>query len=218
VRVSAHIYRASTTSFASTLCQGEIISDLERIRLAPECLEREHLSPIDLIRVPHPLAIIMSQDCDLEQDFRVRQAENFPLLSTDRPPSDKLIPNVLFCNVVTAAQLYQPPAINSRIWERIKINKDERYHFLQSIEGGCDGQQIGLPELTIDFKRFFTMPTEEVYQRLRMAGTKRRACLNSPYLEHLSSRFSFYLGRVGLPEDHFSEPADILQGPKTRSP
>jgi len=62
------------------------------------------------------------------------------------------------------------------------------------------------------------MPTEEVYQRLRMAGTKRRACLNSPYLEHLSSRFSFYLGRVGLPEDHFSEPADILQGPKTRSP
>ena len=78
---------------------------------------------------------------------------------------------------------------------------------MQKVDATCDGLQQGLPELTIDFKRYFTIPTDEVYKRIEISETKRRCVLVGPYLEQLSSRFAYFIGRVALPEDHFSEPA-----------
>jgi len=149
--------------------------------------------------VTYDHAIVVTQDCDLEQDFRVR----FP----DEKPSDKLLPNILFCPVATAVELRGTTGITSDIWRRISQNKDERYHFLQAVEAGSDAQQSGLPELGIDFKRVFTLPTDELYLRIELGEAKRRSVLQSPYLEHLSERLAHFNSRVALPEDHFSEPA-----------
>jgi hypothetical protein len=139
----------------------------------------------------------------LEQDFKVRLMGN---------PSDKLLPNVLFCNLAKAEDLRGTAAttgINSEMWKRISQNKDERYHFLQAVDGSCDALQIGLPETGIDFKRYFSIPTDELYKRIEIGEAKRRCILVSPYLEHLSNRFAHFLSRIALPEDHFSEPADL---------
>jgi hypothetical protein len=139
----------------------------------------------------------MTQDCDLEQDYRVR---------SEGRASDKLLPGILFCEVAAAQELYgQIRQNNPKFWDRIKINKDERYHFLQRNESMCDLLGEGLAELAIDFKRYFTLPTDEVYKRIEIGETKRRCVLISPYLEHLSRRFAFYLSRVALPLDHASE-------------
>jgi len=62
----------------------------------------------------------------------------------------------------------------------------------------------GLPEFVIDFKHYFTLPTDEVYIRLQLE-TKRRCFLLSQYLEHLSDRFFFYQNRVVLDKEHKSE-------------
>lgn len=64
---------------------------------------------------------------------------------------------------------------------------------------------MGLPELGIDFKKIFTIPTDEIYQRIALGQVKRRAVLVSPYLEHLSSRFAYFLSRIALPQEHLSE-------------
>jgi len=56
------------------------------------------------------------------------------------------------------------------------------------------------PELGIDFKRYFTLPTAEVYYQIQRQAA-RRCCLRSPYLEHLSTRFHAYQQRLALPED-----------------
>jgi hypothetical protein len=40
----------------------------------------------------------------------------------------------------------------------------------------------------MDFKRYFSLPTEEVYYRID-SEAKRRCRLVSPYAEHLSTRF-----------------------------
>lgn len=144
----------------------------------------------------HPYALIVSQDCDLDWDFKARRGET---------SEDKLVPNILFCEVTTAAGLRGRSGINSDIWKRIKDNKDERYHFLQQIKPDEDALVEGLPELGIDFKRFFAVSTEAVYYQLT-GGMKRRCRLLSPYLEHFSTRFCYYQFRVALPADHFSEP------------
>jgi hypothetical protein len=194
---SAHIYTASPPGAGDCLRQSEILSNVVRIRLDLATLETD--AP-GITTVIHELAVVMTQDCDLEQDLKVRIAGQ---------QSDKILPNVLFCNVATAEALRGTPkttGINYEMWKRISQNKDERYHFLQAVDASCDAQQIGLPEIGIDFKRYFSIPTDELYRRLEMGEAKRRCVLASPYLEHLSSRFTYFLSRVALPEEHFSEP------------
>lgn len=130
------------------------------------------------------------------QDFKPRNEGNLE--------SDKIIPSVLFCEVITAEQLRGRADMKSNIWQRIRQNKDERYQFLEKVLSKDDLLGEGLPELGIDFKRYFTIPTDEVYFRLK-TDAKRRCRLVSPYLEHLSSRFYYFQNRIALPADHRSE-------------
>ncbi len=91
------------------------------------------------------------------------------------------------------------------MWKRVRNNKDERYHFLERAPADCDAQGEGIQELGIDFKRYFTLPTDEVYRWIEMGVIKRRSTLRTPYAEHLSSRFAYFLSRIALPHDHVSE-------------
>jgi hypothetical protein len=187
----AAIYQPSVPSGA--LRQGEILTNLVQVCLQPDTLFSG--APV-LDPMIHPFAIVMSQDCDLDQDFKARQGQG---------SDEKKLPNVLFCEVITAEQLRGFEGINSTIWARVKINKDERYQFLQRVASAEDSLGEGLPELGIDFKRCFTLPTNEVYLRIEV-DTNRRCRLVSPFLEHFCARFAHYLCRVALPQEHFSEP------------
>ena len=149
-----------------------------------------------------PLAIVLTQNCDLAQDHRVRFAE---------PPkldSDKLIPSVLLAEVHTATDTLSRIAGGRRKeWDRLNIqaNANPRFHFLQSVPADEDRLRHGLPELVVDFKRYFAVATEQLYLRISDGETNRQCVLVSPYLEHLAQRFVAYLSRVGLPTDHASE-------------
>jgi hypothetical protein len=190
---SSRIYCITAEGANSCLRQGEILSEVIRFRLDVTNIGTEAFSGAG---TRHPYAVILTQDCDLEQDFTVRQKGEV---------NDKVIPSVLFCEVVTAADLRGGAGINSSIWGQVKLNKHERYHFLQKVEPNCDKLQIGLPELGIDFKRYFTLPTEEVYRRIEISEARRRCVLVSPYKEHLCNRFASFLSRVALPLDHVSD-------------
>ena len=165
--------------------------------LSEDSLEGQNLV-VDLII--HPFAIILSQDCDLTQDWAARQ--KLADEAGDAELGNRLLRGILFAEVNTAEDL------RSRIkktehWKRLTQNKDERYHFLEAVPSGADAVNEGLPELGIDFKRYFTLPAGEVYRRVGQ-GAKRRCRLASPYLEHLSTRYYYFQQRVALPEDHQS--------------
>lgn len=145
-----------------------------------------------------PFAIVISQDCDLMWDHEERQKP--------QPNIYKLLPNILLCEVLAATDLRGRNRLDSDIWKRVVQNKDERYHFLRSVDALEDLVGQGLPDLAIDFKRYFTVPTDEVYAQLAL-DARRRTRLVSPYLEHLCDRFAYFRQRVALPEDHFMPPA-----------
>jgi hypothetical protein len=189
---SALIYSAVDT--ATRIQQGEVVSNLLRMQLDLASFGE----PTPMVQTEiHEFAIVMTQNCELEQDHKIRNGIS---------NKGKLLPNVLFCHVETAGQLRTSVPPGSDIWKRIVQNKDERYHFLQKVEADCDTLGQGLPELGIDFMRYFTIPTDEVYKRVAASEARRRCFLRSPYLEHLSNRFAHFISRVALPEDHFSEP------------
>lgn len=184
-----------SSSSEGALRQGEILTNLTQTRLAIESIEQTE--PI-INSVKHPFALILTQDCDLDWDYRARNGS---------AAREKLIPNVLLCEMTTAENLKGRTDINENLWRRIKINKDERYQFLQKVEPAQDALGEGLPELGIDFKRYFAVPADELYKWLLIGETKRRCRLASPYLEHLSTRFCYFQFRVALPSEHLSEPA-----------
>lgn len=136
--------------------------------------------------------MILSQDCDLLWDHTERQLPE--------PTAFKLLPNVLFCEVHVATSLKGTNHLDSDIWRRVKSNKDDRYHYLTAIAAADDAEGEGFADLAIDFKRYFTIRTDEAYAQMDL-GARRRTRLLTPYCEHLSDRFSHFQQRVALPDE-----------------
>jgi hypothetical protein len=152
----------------------------------------ENEAAVDLRR--HPYAIVASPMCDLVQDFESRTTDGTGIT----------IPKILFFEVVTAEVLRgSSKKINSTVWQGVKANRHERYQFLEAVPEALDASGKGLPELGIDFSRFFALPTEDVYAQLERSA-RRRCRMMPPYREHFADRLAFYFGRVGLPRNHIS--------------
>ena len=179
------------------LRQGEMITGLVQARLTIAAVGADP-KKVKWSGIEHPFAIILSQDCDLAQDWRARRRAS----AADPNARKRLLSNILFAQVHEAAEVKVDIGV-SDIWKRVRQNKDERYHFLQAVEAKGDRLGCGLPELSIDFKHYFTLPTDEVYKRI-LKSAQRRCRLVSPYMEHLSTRFCYYQFRVALPQDHLS--------------
>src|SRR6185295_5276550 len=117
-------------SKGGALRQCEIISDLIEPVVEPGSIR-------DIVKGPfvrgqvHPFAVIISQDCDLEQDFSARQGTQVR--------QDKLLQNVLLCDVFEIWELITTNSLRaSELRKRLLNNKDERYHFLERIAAEYD--------------------------------------------------------------------------------
>ena len=179
------------------LRQGEILSDIRRYRVAPQTVAA---IPPSVIEVRYPFAVVLTQDCDLDQQER-------PL-----PGSDPPLPCILLAEVTTAKQLRGQKDINTDTWKLIRQNREERYHYLEAVPKEEDAAGEGLGELALDFKRYLAVPTDELYALIDAGLGRRRCRLNTPFMEHLCNRFGAYLGRVALPAPHFSTPAEVKPG------
>jgi len=182
--------------------QGELVSRIREVRLILEDQRGETTARIEFRE--HPLAIVLSQDCDLDQDFRTR--EGLSQGEKDRteakaPSGNNLLTTILFCEVVRADELRDTPDMDSKTWKRVRFNKDERYQYLSAVPAFAERLGEGFPQLTLDFKRYFALPTEQVYWDLQRQA-KRRCYLVTPYAEHVSTRFFNYQCRIALPVDH----------------
>jgi len=189
VAASAEAAFYTRSAAGDRLWQGEILENLPQVRLALVSVGGE--GDVEIETDPHPLVIVLSQDCDLERDFKEGVGS--------------VLANVLFCNVFPVdefrATVRETENIRSNEWKPLKQNKNERFQFLHQVKPAEDLKGDGLSELAIDFRQYFTVRTEEVYRRIGQ-GTIKRCRLSTPYVEHLADRFSYYLARVALPQDH----------------
>ncbi len=175
------------------LQQGEILSNVVELRPVPETLGQGS-EGVEYYEKEHPLAIVLTQACDLDWDHTARSKADGKRLD------NKLLPNVLLCEVWLASQLRGNQALNGSVWRRAESNHDERYHCLPCPSADQDLQNTGFQEgFALDFKRVFTLGTEELYVRLS-SETNRRCCLQGPFMQSLSNRFGYYQLRVALPE------------------
>jgi hypothetical protein len=141
--------------------------------------------------------MVLSQDCDLEQNYRQRQQHVW---------SESDLPSILLCPAFPAEELRQrlgSQKINSARWSTIRNNKDDRYAYLAEVSAGSDGAGTGHPAILMDLTSCFTVRTPEIYRQVRSSQARPRCRLETPWREHLQLRFANYLARIGLPRDHF---------------
>lgn len=134
-------------------------------------------------------AVVLSQDCDLIQDFDKRQrGEEGPLNG------------VMLYEAMTVSEA-KSRGMKVKEFEKIQSYGMERYHFLSGVPIEHDECAEGVPDLILDFKKYFTISAVELHwQAARDGGIRRRSRLTSPYLEHIQKRASSYMSRVALPE------------------
>jgi len=141
-----------------------------------------------------PYIIILTQDCDLEQDFKYR--------TTAVKNNDKILQSVLVCPAYGWQEFIKGDHLQeyklkmeeiSSSDQKKKIRKQQvpRFHYLE------EDKTSQIPALVIDFKHYYTLPVEF----LRHIYKEHYAySLEELFREALSQRFSFYLSRIGLPE------------------
>jgi hypothetical protein len=183
------IYRPSPSN--GPILQGEILSGIQQpiLTISENSADTQEFEVKD-----HPWVIVMSQDCDLDQDYRKEVGSSLPNILLSEV-SIAEVANQLIRNQGTSG---------AQRWDRIRKNNEPRYHFLEKPRPDDDADRAVLEEFVIDFKRYFTLPSKELYAQLEKQ-VKRRSVLNSPYLEHLAHRFHSYHSRVALDTDHMSE-------------
>lgn len=172
------------------VCQGDIYRDVE---VVDEVLEKKGI--IQISKIVFPLIIVLTQDCDLEQDYNVRSGKE------EVKDQDKLIFSVLVAPLYNLEQVYRGnhlEQLHIKMQEfgsdtqknNMKNNEIPRYHYMDI------SAEVSITPSVIDFKHYFSVHVD--YLR---GKTKFFVCRVSPlYREDISYRFASYLARIGLPK------------------
>lgn len=187
------IYQASDKG--SSLRQGEIVTGVVQYNPVIDEIPKE-LQELSFTPIIHPYSIVITQDCDLDWDYKARGINNNPA---------KLLNSIVLCEIGTAESIRSTDGMNRKEWELVVAHRHERFYFFEKIPPECEVEQEGLPELTADFKRVFGIDASTLYRQIELGMVKRRAILASPYLEHFSRRYHSFHGRVALPFQYESE-------------
>lgn len=187
------IYLASDKS--SSLRQGEIVTGVVQYNPVIDEIPKE-FQELSFTPIIHPYAIVITQDCDLDWDYKARGTNNNPA---------KLLNSIILCEIGKAESIRSTDGMNRKEWELVVAHRHERFYFFEKIPPECEVEQEGLPELTADFKRVFGINAGTLYRQIELGIVKRRAVLASPYLEHFSRRYHSFHGRVALPSQYESE-------------
>lgn len=178
------------TTQENRLCQGDILRDvfwLEHVT--------EEAGVIEVARIVFPLAIVLTQDCDLEQDHRFR--------SEARSTQDKWLMSVLMAPLYNVEHVYQGEHLSQlditmetvpksgNTGKFLRNNERPRYHYFEFDD------DVPIVPSVIDFKHYFSAT---VIYLMKIKPTAYVCSVAPLFREDIAQRFAAYLARVGLPE------------------
>lgn len=173
------------------LAQGDIIRDVEHV---DQVVIKN--GTIEFSKIVFPLAIVLTQDCDLEQDHTFRSP------TEGKETQDKFLLSVLLAPLYNVEQLYAGEHLldldmkmasmkkSSTQANNLRNNETPRYHYLDF------DQEIPIVASVIDFKHYFSCNVSYMMAHKE----KNFVCqLSDLYRELVSQRYSNFLSRIGLP-------------------
>lgn len=171
----------------SRISQGDVFRDVECIEYA---IEKRGI--VEVSKIIFPLVVVLTQDCDLEQDFngRVKERQGNKLLSA------LVVPLYNAEHVFTGEHLSDLQVMGTTINRKategktLMNNERPRYHYIDF------PTHVPAVASIADFKHYFSVQVSY----LEMIRKRNFVCrLDDLFREDLSQRFAAYLGRIGLP-------------------
>ncbi len=172
--------------------QGDIISDVEYIEYV-DVIDGE----IRISKIIFPLAIVLTQDCDLTWDFESRSKTNGLqdkyLFSVIVAPLYNYEHFIAGEHLIELGQKMQ--TISSKLTKtdnkNLRDNETPRYHFLDFDDS------IPIVNSVIDFKHYFTINVLKLQEHKK---SHYICTVSELFRERISQRFANYLSRIGLPD------------------
>jgi hypothetical protein len=174
----------------SRLAQGDIIRDVEHIEYVSE-----KSGKIEVSKIVFPLVVVLTQDCDLAQDYKFRWSK------TETKNEDKWLLSVLVAPLYNLEHVYTGEHLSdigmtmgnikrkSTQGNNLLNNEVPRYHYLEF------PQTIPVVPSVVDFKHYFSVNV--LY--LKNLKKHNSVCrISELYREDVSQRFSSFLARIGL--------------------
>jgi hypothetical protein len=186
--------------------QGDILGEIEVVLWVFKKEKEVVSSSMEIRKRRLEYAIILTQECDLEQDVNNRK--------DCKEHSDKFIPSILLIPAYPAEKVRtgthfegsKMQSFHSKMWSLVKQNQDYRYHYLTEFP------DFQVPYLVADFKHYFTIPRDVLYESY-MNNQHYVASLAELFRENLSVRFAQYLARIGLPELIIPQSSGLASNP-----
>ncbi len=173
------------------ICQGDIFREIEFIEYVSE-----KSGIIEVSKIVFPIVIVLTQDCDLEQDYKFRWSRQYT------GTQDKWLISVLVAPLYNVEHVYEGEHLSELGMQMQKINKRKspgeylrknnvpRYHYLEFPD------EVEIVPSVIDFKHYFSANVKYL-KRIKKRNFVCR--VSELYREDISQRFASYLSRIGLP-------------------
>ncbi len=159
---------------------------------------REENGIIEVSKILFPLVVVLTQECDLDQDSEFRS-------DSSKTSHDKYLLSVLVAPLYNVEHFY----VGSHLSEidgmkmngmnrsktpgtDLRNNKNPRYHYLNF------PKNIPIVDSVIDFKHYFSVDVKILNA---VHGNKFVCRVSELYREDISQRFSAFLSRIGLPAE-----------------
>lgn len=169
------------------ISQGDVFRDVECIEYA---IEKNGI--IEVSKIVFPLVIVLTQDCDLEQDSsnRRKATQNTKLLSVLVAPLYNA--EHVFLGEHLSDLGLTMETINKKKSPGITLMQNERprYHYIEF------PSHVPLVASVADFKHYFSAHVSYL-EKIRKTNFVCR--LSDLFREDVSQRFAAYLARIGLP-------------------
>jgi hypothetical protein len=175
--------------------QGDIYKDVTLIQDVTYSESPEGEKEWNFNEVTYNYSIVLTQECDLEQDYKNR--------AEDKEDHDKYIPMILMAPAYLAESLrygghledygQKMQRINSKEWDKLRTQENKRYHHLKA------DIDKNIPELTVDFKHFYTIARDYFYNNIM--NESYIASLTILFREALSQRLCNFISRIGIPDN-----------------
>jgi len=176
--------------------QGDIYRNIQCIEQAEEIN-----GEITIITITYPYVIILSQECDLHEDYekRFEDKEQDGIIY-----ADKLLGHVLAVPLYNYSHFIEGKHLEklgydmstnfsnkkSTAHKSLIQNEISRYHYF-NLPSDAD-----MVDCVADFKHFFTVNLSYLYS---IKEDQERVSIDVLFRERISQRFTNYLARIGLP-------------------
>mgnify|MGYP006967022850 CR=1 FL=1 len=178
----------------SRIHQGDIIRNVEYLENISE-----KSGNLEITKINFPLVIVLTQDCDLAQDFKFRFGEN------NGSNHDKFLFSVLVAPLYNADHFFSGTHLELLNQSMQEINRKKspgefilkndnpRYHYLDFPE------EIPIVPSVIDFKHYFSVNVHYLKNKKKNDFICK---VSELYREQITLRFSNFLSRIGLPDQN----------------